>query len=459
MNINKRLRFHIEKNIKRLSIVAGVLLALGIFILITQNIMLSWFMDREALTVIARSYSTSFKMAYTPFTHLAKAEQILSSTLESSTNEQIVLNIFKDSHYFTDVAFIDDIQEESPLKEGEVIWRGIELVNNEPQLLLYYKVNSSVTPQLLSLQLPLSGVNVENPNIEGYSIIRDDKGNIVTAVLNESQWHTYNTDMQEKNYAESIQINPVMPRNFLENPLRRNIENEEYGFTSIEFDLDGTQYTIDFFINENSINGNGQLILASLIIVFSFFGFVLFIVIIFGRPEKLRITDEEKIKKILLQGESENTEFKSSLRWDYKNTCVNKDLEKVIIKSIAAFSNAKGGKILIGVQDDGSLLGLDNDYSTLKNQNADFFELHLRNIVDKEFGQDFCASQIQCSFYSIKNPEGSIKEIAIITIKASDEPVYLNLENKGEVFYVRSGNSSRKIENLSDLMRYVKKRF
>ena len=47
---------------------------------------------------------------------------------------------------------------------------------------------------------------------------------------------------------------------------------------------------------------------------------------------------------------------------------VNPKLEDVIIKSIAAFSNGEGGLLLIGVADDGSIIGLEGDFSSLKKQ-------------------------------------------------------------------------------------------
>ena len=38
----------------------------------------------------------------------------------------------------------------------------------------------------------------------------------------------------------------------------------------------------------------------------------------------------------------------------------------MILKSIAAFSNGEGGTLLIGVNDEGEILGLENDYTILE---------------------------------------------------------------------------------------------
>ena len=80
---------------------------------------------------------------------------------------------------------------------------------------------------------------------------------------------------------------------------------------------------------------------------------------------------EQSIPSLINEGENEFVEFKSSLRHDYYQVKTNKNLEMVIMKSIAGFLNAKGGTLLIGVDDFGEVLGLDNDYFTLKKKLRD----------------------------------------------------------------------------------------
>ncbi len=89
----------------------------------------------------------------------------------------------------------------------------------------------------------------------------------------------------------------------------------------------------------------------------------------------------EDILSLIRKGETEFVEFKSSLRWDFNENKVNKVLETVILKSINAFANAKGGKLFIGVDDGMNILGLEKDLSSLPKQNIDYFELHLRGMA------------------------------------------------------------------------------
>src|SRR6185369_13409521 len=61
-------------------------------------------------------------------------------------------------------------------------------------------------------------------------------------------------------------------------------------------------------------------------------------------------TGEQAIADLIAKGESAELEFKSSARWDVRASRINKELERVIVKTVAAFMNSKtGGTLLIGV--------------------------------------------------------------------------------------------------------------
>jgi len=170
------------------------------------------------------------------------------------------------------------------------------------------------------------------------------------------------------------------------------------------------------------------------------------------------LPDEKDIQQILERGEDEQTEFKSSLRWDYREQKVNPVLEMVILKSIAAFANGKGGSLIIGVDDNGEILGLEPDFNTLKKQDVDGFELHLRRLIKNQFGISFSTAHLAISF-----PKTGEKTICIIHIQPSHHPLYLKTKNKNgnemEKFYVRMGNASQEISSLREIQQYIKNRF
>lgn len=174
--------------------------------------------------------------------------------------------------------------------------------------------------------------------------------------------------------------------------------------------------------------------------------------------KKLEAVSNDEIQSLISKGETEFVEFKSSLRWDYREENVNKVLEDVIMKSIAAFANAKGGILLIGVNDDLEIIGLEPDFKTLKKQDADYFELHLRKMINNQYGIKFSNKHLLMQLPEI---EGNI--ICVIHVLPGSSALFLKTKNKQgqltEKFYVRSGNSSQEISSLTEVNEYIKERF
>jgi len=176
---------------------------------------------------------------------------------------------------------------------------------------------------------------------------------------------------------------------------------------------------------------------------------------------KITTTEEEEvdvdIQEMILNGESHHVEFKTTLRYDMRENRVNKLLEEVILKTIAAFSNGQGGTLIMGVTDDMEIVGLENDYNTLKEGNKDGFELHLRNLVNKTYGVEFASQNLQITFPIIDEIE-----ICIVEVKPGNKPLYSTMSNKygfkSEKFYLRSGNSSPELP-VREVARYIRSRF
>ncbi len=189
-----------------------------------------------------------------------------------------------------------------------------------------------------------------------------------------------------------------------------------------------------------------------------------FMSIIISRKEEKQLglyslpKNEEEWKKLISKGENENLEFKSSMRWDMVKECKNTVLENVIIKTIGAFSNSEGGILTIGIDDNGNVLGLEKDYSTLQKQNKDGFELHLRELLNGACGISNTAKNIKMEF-----PILDEKEICVVIVYPSSSPVYTKIvdpkKGKTEKFYIRSGNSSRELELISDVTGYIMSHF
>jgi hypothetical protein len=162
---------------------------------------------------------------------------------------------------------------------------------------------------------------------------------------------------------------------------------------------------------------------------------------------------DDPLLKLIASGESARVEFKSSARWDYKQSTVNKELEKVIVKTVAAFLNSEGGTLLLGVADDGTLLGLEPDYRTLgSKQNADAYENWLMTRLLESLGRDRSRS-IRVSFHTVEG-----KQICRVDVSPSSHPVFFADEKGTERLYVRTGNSTRELA-ASEMLRYCGEHF
>lgn len=144
----------------------------------------------------------------------------------------------------------------------------------------------------------------------------------------------------------------------------------------------------------------------------------------------------EEVQELILAGESDTVEFKSTLRYDLRTKEVNKKLEYVIAKTIAAFMNSDGGNLFIGVGDNQNMLGLVDDISTLSKPNIDGFELHLVEVIKKYIGVGLI-SHVKISFPTVEDTQ-----ICRIKVSKSGKPVFTQYEGK-EDFFVRSGCSSQ----------------
>lgn len=175
---------------------------------------------------------------------------------------------------------------------------------------------------------------------------------------------------------------------------------------------------------------------------------------ILKQRRKLNVMDNILVKDtkgLINEGENQFVEFKSSIRYDYQNKTINRKLESVIVKTIVGFLNSNGGgKLIIGVADDGEILGLDKDFTTLKHKNEDGFELKIFDLITNKIGSEFCQF-CKVNFNSIEN-----RIVCILYINSSSKPAFFKDADK-TIFYLRMGNSTREL-SVKDTVSYLEMR-
>lgn len=155
---------------------------------------------------------------------------------------------------------------------------------------------------------------------------------------------------------------------------------------------------------------------------------------------------EQRIQQIIAAGENEHTEFKSTLRWSLRENKVNHAVEIAWLKTIAAFLNSDGGRLLVGVDDKGVPLGLTSDGF----ENEDKCLLHVNNLLQQHLGAEHSAN-VRFGLH----PLGETK-VLLIECSPAARPVFL-IDAGQEFFYVRAGPGTRKL-TMSEMLAYVVER-
>jgi len=143
----------------------------------------------------------------------------------------------------------------------------------------------------------------------------------------------------------------------------------------------------------------------------------------------------DSVHELILEGEGQMIEFKSTMRYDMRTGEVNKKLEHVIAKTVAAFMNSAGGSLFIGVDDNQNAIGLEKDYTTLSKPDRDGFQLHLSNLLDKYLGKEVM------KLWKLEWPIYDEKQICVVQVTAGNKPVYVTYEGKEEFFVRKEGSS------------------
>ena len=165
------------------------------------------------------------------------------------------------------------------------------------------------------------------------------------------------------------------------------------------------------------------------------------------------VRSHRQAEELIKRGESKTLEFKSTLRWNLKEDRQDdKAVTHAVLKTIAAFLNTEGGDLLIGVADDGSLVGTERDQL----ESDDKFMRHLAQVVRNGLG-DRAGTCIDPKTQIVQG-----KLVCVVSCQRSPEPVFLKWKGMeaspdGD-FFVRSGPGSVRLP-ADSAREYIRTRF
>ena len=112
-----------------------------------------------------------------------------------------------------------------------------------------------------------------------------------------------------------------------------------------------------------------------------------------------------------------------------------KYIEDACIKTIAAFLNSDGGTLIVGVADNGDLIGLDIEINKFYKSN-DKFLLHVKNAIKTRIGEE-CYPFINYCLVELDN-----RKILYVDCRPSNSAIYVDAKD----FFVRTNPATDRLE-------------
>lgn len=169
------------------------------------------------------------------------------------------------------------------------------------------------------------------------------------------------------------------------------------------------------------------------------------------KPTQLKLDDiiknipDLEFEKLITQDESSKHEYKSSLRYNTKEKKLTEWLVDSSIKTIAAFLNTDGGNLLIGINDDKRILGIELDQF----KSDDAWVRFLKDKIKSNLGLKYLETYIKIETKKFEN-----KTIGIIKCAALPSNEHCLFKDK---LIVRKGPSSHELP-VKDALSWVQNR-
>ena len=160
------------------------------------------------------------------------------------------------------------------------------------------------------------------------------------------------------------------------------------------------------------------------------------------------LSDSDVVRSIIRRGEDISTEFKQTLSLDVAKQTKEKYITESALKTISAFFNSKGGDLVIGVDDDRNITGIDHELDKFHKGDNDKFLNTFKDLFKKHIGPEFYPF-INQRIISVND-----KKVFLVSCKPTDREVFMN----GIDFYVRTTPATDKLEGPSQID-YIRTRF
>jgi hypothetical protein len=151
--------------------------------------------------------------------------------------------------------------------------------------------------------------------------------------------------------------------------------------------------------------------------------------------------------ELIANGETEGVEFKSTLRTNLHTGQPDEKMHLAVLKTLAAFLNAGGGTLLIGVADDGTVKGVGADGFP----NEDKMSLHLVNLVRDRMGE------LLLPYIHLEFVDQDGGRVLAVRCERGPKPAFVK-DGAAHRFFVRGANATAELIGQS-VVDYTAQRF
>jgi predicted HTH transcriptional regulator len=155
-------------------------------------------------------------------------------------------------------------------------------------------------------------------------------------------------------------------------------------------------------------------------------------------------------------------EFKATLLFDIKKfrhtaglRCQEYRNDEILfsaLKTLAAFANSEGGRLYVGVEDNGTILGLGFDLQLRETSSIDRWQLFLRSVITDRFRDGAILNDyVRVAVYTLSG-----KDVARIDVSPRAQLSFLR-KNESHLLFRRQGNRSVQVQ-ITDVEEFLAER-
>jgi V8-like Glu-specific endopeptidase len=165
-----------------------------------------------------------------------------------------------------------------------------------------------------------------------------------------------------------------------------------------------------------------------------------------GSPSETQFAMSPQLRALVGQGEGQLIEFKRGITAGRGPGDKKVEMKKVLT-SVAAFMNSReGGNVIIGVEDDGTFVGIEQEYAAVNPHSAtwDGYDRYLNSALIDNLDVDS-----PFNFFNVTRYHHDGRDICVIHVEPSDRPVFYD-----QVLYHRVSAQNRPLRG-REVLSYV----